>query len=363
MAYANTCRRRRVPRSSAVALAFRTHILTAAGRLLVVDNPVASADLIVVSIGAREGGVPEAADLLHRGVAPQVAVLAEPLDEVDREFIGRGLPYFDPAAQSIRELDTVGVTHVVRIPQVVAGTRKEGNAQTHNMGDTLNTQISNNMLWFAIPVLALILSLAMASGTSSGAEVLAPIQLPPPQTDGGRPLMKVLKLRATSRSFAPDPIPAQTLSNLLWAAWGINRPADGKRTAPSARNWQEIDLMVVRADGTFLYDAAANQLRPVAAGDHRALTGVESFVKSAPLTLLLVADTSRMEGLEKYPETRQWLWADAGFISQNIYLFCASEGLATGVRAWIDRPVLAKALRLREHQVILLAQCVGRPAR
>jgi len=175
--------------------------------------------------------------------------------------------------------------------------------------------------------------------------------------------MQVLKLRATSRSFAPDPIPAQTLSNLLWAAWGINRPADGKRTAPSARNWQEIDLMVVRADGTFLYDAAANQLRPVAAGDHRALTGVESFVKSAPLTLLLVADTSRMEGLEKYPETRQWLWADAGFISQNIYLFCASEGLATGVRAWIDRPVLAKALRLREHQVILLAQCVGRPAR
>jgi len=175
--------------------------------------------------------------------------------------------------------------------------------------------------------------------------------------------MQVLKLRSTSRSFAPDPIPAQTLSNLLWAAWGINRPANGKRTAPSARNWQEIDLVVVRADGTFLYDAVANRLRPLAAGDHRALTGVDSFVKNAPLTLLLVADTSRMEGLEKYPETRQWLWADAGFISQNIYLFCASEGLATGVRAYIDRPALAKALGLREHQVILLAQCVGRPGR
>jgi nitroreductase len=118
--------------------------------------------------------------------------------------------------------------------------------------------------------------------------------------------------------------------------------------------------MVVREDGTFLYDAAANRLRPVAAGDHRALTGNQSFVKEAPLTLLLVADTSRMKGAEQYFEARQWIWADAGFISQNIYLFCASEGLATGVRAYFDRPSLAKALRLREHQVILLAQSVGR---
>ena len=119
--------------------------------------------------------------------------------------------------------------------------------------------------------------------------------------------------------------------------------------------------MVVRADGTFLYDAAANRLRPVAAGDHRALTGVQPFVKDAPLTLLLVADTSRMKGAEKDPDQRQWIWADAGFISQNIYLFCASEGLATGVRALVDRPALAKALGLKEHHVILLAQCVGRP--
>jgi nitroreductase len=227
----------------------------------------------------------------------------------------------------------------------------------------LKKQIRNNMLWFAIPVLVVMLTCLMAGGASSWAEDLAPIQLPPPQTDGGKPLMQVLKLRATSRSFAPDPIPAQTLSNLLWAAWGINRPADGKRTAPSARNWQEIDLMVVRADGTFLYDAATNRLRPVAAGDHRAIAGVQPFVKNAPLTLLLVADTSRMKGAEKDPEQRQWLWADAGFISQNIYLFCASEGLATGVRALVDRPALAKALGLREHQVILLAQCVGQPAR
>mgnify|MGYP006267698543 CR=1 FL=1 len=220
----------------------------------------------------------------------------------------------------------------------------------------------DNKFWLAVPLLAAMITGMAAVAESSRAEILAPIQLPPPQTDGGKPLMQALKLRATSRSFAPDPIPGQTQSNLLWAAWGINRPGEGKRTAPSARNWQEIDLMVVREDGTFLYDAAANRLLPVAAGDHRALTGVQPFVKDAPLTLLLVADTSRMKGAEKDPEQRQWLWADAGFISQNIYLFCASEGLATGVRALVNRPPLAKALGLKENQVILLAQSVGRPA-
>jgi len=227
----------------------------------------------------------------------------------------------------------------------------------------MKKQTCNALLRFAMPVFVVMIAWAVAPGARSLAGELAPIPLPPPQTDGGKPLMQALGLRATSRAFSPDPIPAQTLSNLLWAAWGINRPADGKRTAPSARNWQEIDLMVVRADGTFLYDAAANRLRPVAAGDHRAIAGVQPFVKNAPLTLLLVADTSRMKGAEKDPEQRQWLWADAGFISQNIYLFCASEGLATGVRALVDRPALAKALGLREHQIILLAQCVGQPAR
>lgn len=189
----------------------------------------------------------------------------------------------------------------------------------------------------------------------------APISLPPPKTAGGMPLMEALARRATSRDFAPDPLPDQTLSNLLWAAWGINRPADGKRTAPSARNWQEIDLLAIRPDGTFRYDAAGNRLVPVAPGDHRPLAGVQPFVKEAPLTLLLVADTTRMKGAEKDPDQRPWIWADAGFIGQNVYLFCASEGLATGVRALIDRPALAKALGLGEHQVILLAMSVGKP--
>jgi nitroreductase len=190
------------------------------------------------------------------------------------------------------------------------------------------------------------------------AQELAPMALPAPQTDGGRPLMQALKLRATARAFAPDPLPPQTLANLLWAAWGINRPQDGKRTAPSTRNWQEIEVVVVKATGAYSYDAAGNALKPLVAGDLRALAGTQDFVKDAPVTLVLVADTSRMQG---GADTQAYAYADAAFISQNVYLFCASEGLATGVRASVDRPALAKALKLRDSQLVVFAQSVGFP--
>ena len=199
---------------------------------------------------------------------------------------------------------------------------------------------------------------APAPATSAAAQELAPITLPPPQTDGGMPLMKALKLRASSRAFAPDPLPLQTLSNLLWAAWGINRPQEGKRTAPSARNWQEMDVVVVNATGAYLYDAKANALKPIAGGDHRPLTGVQDFVKEAPVNLLLVADTSRMQGVEG---AQPMAYADAGFIAQNAYLFCASEGLAVVVRASFDGPALAKALKLTDKQMVILAQTIGFP--
>jgi nitroreductase len=205
---------------------------------------------------------------------------------------------------------------------------------------------------------ALVTAVLLAGWTQ--AQELASIQLPAPQTEGGKPLMQALKLRATGRAFAPDPLPLQTLSNLLWAAWGINRPDSGKRTAPSARNWQETDVYVVMAAGAYLYDAAANALKPVAAGDLRALTGSQEFVKDAPVTLVFVADSARMKGSQADMQ-QAYAWGDAAFISQNVYLFCASEGLATGVRAMVERPPLAKALKLGAGQIIAFAQCVGYP--
>ena len=202
--------------------------------------------------------------------------------------------------------------------------------------------------------------LALALAVTVTAQELAPVQLPAPQTEGGKPLMQALKLRATARAFAPDPLPEQTLSNLLWAAWGINRPQEGKRTAPSARNWQEIDVLVVNAKGAYAYDAKGHALVPLAAGDFRPLTGTQDFVKDAPVTLVLVADTARMQaGADPKPMA----YADAAFVSQNVSLFCASEGLATGVRASVDREALAKALKLRETQLVVFAQSVGFPKR
>jgi len=195
---------------------------------------------------------------------------------------------------------------------------------------------------------------------STFAEELKPIQLPKPQAEGGRPLMQVLKERSSSRSFSSEKLPLQVLSNLLWAAFGINRPESGKRTAPSAVNWQEIDIYVATADGLYLYDAKSLMLNPILSEDVRALTGRQPFVREAPVNLVYVADFSRM-GRGTNEEKEFYLAADTGFIAQNVYLFCTSEGLATVVRASIDRPTLARAMKLRPDQKITLAQSVGYP--
>jgi len=199
-------------------------------------------------------------------------------------------------------------------------------------------------------------SLAQGKAQSPSQE----LSLPPPQMSGGKPLMEVLKERRTERAYSDKPLPPQMLSNLLWAAYGINRPASGDRTAPSAHNVQEISIYVVTAKGAALYDPAANLLRPVSLGDMRALTGKQDFVKSAPVNLVYVADFSKFK--DDDDEYKKFYSAtDTGFISQNVYLFCASEGLATMVRAYIDQSALARALRLNPNQHIMLAQSVGYP--
>lgn len=191
------------------------------------------------------------------------------------------------------------------------------------------------------------------------AQTSAPIGLPKPRMEGGKPLMQALKERQTTREFSPEKLPLQVLSNLLWAGFGINRPENGHRTAPSAMNSQEIDLYVATADGVWVYEAKGNQLKPILEQDVRAKTGGQDFVKEAPVALLFVADLSRL-AKAKPEERERYAGIDTGYISQNICLFCASEGLATVVHE-LDRRGLNDLLKLRPEQKIILAQSVGFP--
>ena len=190
------------------------------------------------------------------------------------------------------------------------------------------------------------------------AEDLKPIKLLPPNMDGGKPLMQALKERRTEREYSQKELPSQVLSDLLWAARGINRQDTGKLTSPTAKNMQEIDLYVAMADGLYLYDAKKNTLEPVLKGDIRGLTGKQDFVKDAPVNLIFVADLAKMSGMAS-EDAKFYAATDTGYVSQNEYLFCASEDLATVARGWVDRPALAKAMKLRPDQMIVLAQTVG----
>ena len=187
-----------------------------------------------------------------------------------------------------------------------------------------------------------------------------PLQLLKPTEGAGNSFLQLLWKRKSSREFSPEPLPLEVLSNLLWAACGINRP-DGRRTAPTASNRQEIDVYAATASGLFLYEAQTNRLNPILAEDIRGMTSSrQSFVKDVPVNLLYVADYAKMG---KVPDEMKGIYsaAAAGFIGQNVYLYCASEGLSTVVRASMDRPALARAMKLRAGQRIVLAQSVGYP--
>jgi len=171
--------------------------------------------------------------------------------------------------------------------------------------------------------------------------------------------MQALKQRRTIRELKPDKLPVQVLANLLWAGFGINRPDSGHRTAPSAMNSQEVDLYVALPEGLYLYEAKPHQLKPVLGKDLRAKTSRQPFATNAPVVLIFVADLPRLAKAK--PERRKFYAAiDTGSISQNIYLYCASAGLATVVYD-LDRPPLAAAMNLRPEQQVILAQAVGYP--
>lgn len=185
------------------------------------------------------------------------------------------------------------------------------------------------------------------------------IKLPAPKTEGSMPLMQALKERKSGREFSSRKLSPETLSSLLWAAWGINRP-DGRRTAPSARNLQDIDVYVAISDGLYLYEAKNHQLKKILNEDIRAATGNQDYVAKAALNLIYVSDLARL----KVPDPMAvefFTGAHTAFLSQNVYLFCASEGLSTVVRGNLDRATLAKIMKLHEEQKITLAQSVGYP--
>ena len=180
--------------------------------------------------------------------------------------------------------------------------------------------------------------------TSSLLSIAQDIKLPSPQKQGGEPLLQVLSKRASTRDFDTQKnIDSQTLSNLLWAA-------------PSAMNRQEISLYIVTAQGVYLYDAQQNKLTEIAKGDFRKSAGMQPFVHTAPLNIIFTAD------LEKAPGN-DMMFVDCGFISQNIYLYCASVGLGTVVRGSFNGDELAKILKLNEKQKVVLTQTVGYPAK
>ncbi len=212
------------------------------------------------------------------------------------------------------------------------------------------------------------------NSSSALARELEPIQLLEPQIDGGRPFMQVLKDRRSSRAYSAEKLPLQVLSNLLWAAFGINRPDKGMHTVPSGGSRQDIDIYVATAEGVYVYDAKVNMLNPVLTEDIRSLSGRQhppSIVPAdrippldeAPVNLIYVWDGSKKSKIPTDEENLQLAFAHTGFISQNVYLYCASEGLATVVRLWFDRPALEKKMGVRPEQYITLVQSVGYPGK
>jgi len=193
----------------------------------------------------------------------------------------------------------------------------------------------------------------------AGAAELAAIDLPEPRKTGGKLLMDALQLRRSVREYSPKPLPSQVLSDLLWAAFGINRPS-GDRTAPYWRHVMVIDVLAAMADGVYLYDPKAVKLLPYMAGDIRAATGLQDFVATAPLNLIYLAHGERMTDIS-HEDRRLYASVDAGFIGQNVYLYCASEGLATVFRGAVDYAKLARTLKLPEGQFVTFAQTVGYP--
>ena len=205
-------------------------------------------------------------------------------------------------------------------------------------------------------------AMALMFTVTSGAQNLPVIPLNVPSKERGSSVMEALANRRSTREFSPEKLSLQDLSDLLWAANGVNRP-DGRRTAASARNNQDIDLYVIMEEGAYLYDAKAHRLIQVEKGDYRGLIAdIQMPIRQAPVFLLIVSDLSRFTGMDL--ETQKYLGAlDAGIVAQNIMLFASACGFVTVPRIFMKnaKEELKQVLHLSETQELMLNNPVGYP--
>jgi SagB-type dehydrogenase family enzyme len=208
--------------------------------------------------------------------------------------------------------------------------------------------------------LFIIVTVSLMASMSMYAQDLQVIKLNNPDKTRGSAFMKALSDRESIREYDTKELSLQDLSDLLWAANGVNRP-DGKRTAPSAMNRQEIDVYVINKDGAYLYNATENTLVPVAAGDFRKeVAAQQDFAATAPVSLVLVANLEKL-GDPASENTRITGGIDAGIVSQNINIFCAAVGLATVPRGTMKGAELKAILKLSDSQRLMLNNPVGHP--
>lgn len=202
---------------------------------------------------------------------------------------------------------------------------------------------------------------AVAAATAGFAQQPQAIDLLPPDMEGGKSLMQSLKERRSVRDYSDRALPQQTLSNLLWAAWGVNRPESDGRTAPHWRNVYALDIYLAMVDGVWRYEPKGHRIVFHMAGDLRGQTTTgQTFVATAPLNLVYAFDTSKLTGTTA-SEKIAAAAACVAMVGENVYLYCASAGLATVFRQSVPGEALTKALQLPPAQIIQFAQTVGYP--
>jgi nitroreductase len=184
------------------------------------------------------------------------------------------------------------------------------------------------------------------------------IKLPEPNKTGGKPLMQAMNERQSSRDFIDKDLTQQQISDLLWSAYGINRPETGKHTIPTSRNIQDMEVYITTKEGAFLYLPKENALQKLSGTDIREITGKQDFVKVAAVNLVYVSDFSKAGTASDEIKTMTAA-THCGSMGQNVYLYCASEGLISVFRAMVDKAELAKALNLPENKRVIYCQSVG----